>query len=106
MSLKIENSRRVAKSRPVCMDLKAGFPLGGILRAERNFSLSFLISSTREITRQRKILVRAQNPPSGKPALKSTTKIIYHKYINDIIAPYNTYSTPKLYYRSLKPVFQ
>ena len=31
---------------------KAGFPLGGILRAERNFSLSFLISSTREITRQ------------------------------------------------------
>jgi hypothetical protein len=23
MSLKIENSRRVAKSRPVCMDLKA-----------------------------------------------------------------------------------
>jgi hypothetical protein len=37
-----------------------GFPLGGIFRAERNFSLSlpspwsFLISSTREITRQRK----------------------------------------------------
>ena len=40
---------------------KAGFPLGGILRAERNFSLSFLISSTREITRQRKIPLRAQN---------------------------------------------
>jgi hypothetical protein len=40
---------------------KAGFPLGGILRAERNLSLSFLISSTREITRQRKIPLRAQN---------------------------------------------
>jgi hypothetical protein len=39
----------------------AGFPLGGILRAERNLSLSFLISSTREITRQRKIPLRAQN---------------------------------------------
>jgi hypothetical protein len=26
-------------------------PLGGIFRAEQNFSLSFLISSTREITR-------------------------------------------------------
>jgi hypothetical protein len=25
MSLKIENSRRVAKSRSVCMDLKTGF---------------------------------------------------------------------------------
>jgi hypothetical protein len=40
MSLKTENSRRVAKSRPVCMGIKACFPLGGILRAERNFSLS------------------------------------------------------------------
>jgi hypothetical protein len=27
MSLKIENSRRVAKSRPVCMDLKGGIPV-------------------------------------------------------------------------------
>jgi hypothetical protein len=27
MSLKIENSRRVAKSRPVCMGLKGSFPL-------------------------------------------------------------------------------
>jgi hypothetical protein len=27
MSLKIENSRRNDESRPVCMDLKAGFPL-------------------------------------------------------------------------------
>jgi hypothetical protein len=27
MSLKTENSRRVAKSRPVCMGLKACFPL-------------------------------------------------------------------------------
>jgi hypothetical protein len=38
--------------------LKGRFPLGGTFRAERNFSLtlSFLISSTREITRQRKIL--------------------------------------------------
>ena len=41
--------------------LKGRFPLGGILRAERNFSLSFLISSTREITGQRKIPLRAQN---------------------------------------------
>jgi hypothetical protein len=39
----------------------SGFPLSGILRAERMFSLSFLISSTREITRQRKIRLRAQN---------------------------------------------
>jgi hypothetical protein len=37
------------------------FSLGGILRAERNLSLSFLISSTREIARQRKIPLRAQN---------------------------------------------
>jgi hypothetical protein len=35
--------------------------LGEILRAERNFSLLFLINSTREITRQRKIPLRAQN---------------------------------------------
>ena len=42
-------------------EYKACFPLGGILRVERNFSLSFLISSTREITRQRKIPLRAQN---------------------------------------------
>jgi hypothetical protein len=41
---------------------KAGFPLGAILRAQRKFSLSFLIiSSTREITRQRKNPLRAQN---------------------------------------------
>ena len=46
-----------------CIRIKAGFPLGGILRAERNFSLSFLISSTREITRQRKIPLRALSPP-------------------------------------------
>ena len=39
---------------------KDSFPLGGILHAERNFSLSFLISSTREITKQRKIPLRAQ----------------------------------------------
>jgi hypothetical protein len=44
-----------AKFRLVENGLKACFPLGGILRAERNFSLSFLISSTREITRQRKL---------------------------------------------------
>ena len=29
-------------------NVKGRFPLGGIFRAERNFSLSFLISSTRE----------------------------------------------------------
>jgi hypothetical protein len=42
-------------------DPKGRFPLGGILRAERNFSLSFLISSTREITIQREIPLRAKN---------------------------------------------
>jgi hypothetical protein len=46
---------------PIDNASKACFPLGGILRAERNFSLSFLISSTREITRQRKNPLRAQN---------------------------------------------
>jgi hypothetical protein len=39
----------------------SGFPLGGILRTEQNFSLPFLISSTQEITRQRKSPLRAQN---------------------------------------------
>jgi hypothetical protein len=39
----------------------ARFPVSGILRAERNFSLSFLISSTREITRQREIPHGAEN---------------------------------------------
>ena len=38
------------------------FPLGETLRAERNFSLSFLNSSTAaEITRQRKFPLRAQS---------------------------------------------
>ena len=41
--------------------LKGRFPLGGIFHAERNFSLSFLIRPTREITRQRKIPLRAEN---------------------------------------------
>jgi hypothetical protein len=45
----------------VSLRRKAGFPLGGILRAEWTFSFSFLISSIREITRQRKIPLRAQN---------------------------------------------
>jgi hypothetical protein len=44
---------------PLDVFCKGRFPLGGILRSKRNFSLSFLISSTREITRQRKIPLRA-----------------------------------------------
>jgi hypothetical protein len=44
----------------VASKAKGCFPLGGIFRAERNFFLSFLISPTREITRQRKIPLRAQ----------------------------------------------
>jgi hypothetical protein len=44
--------------------------LGGIFRAERSFSLSFLISSTREITRQRDRFRSARKiPPSGKRPL-------------------------------------
>jgi hypothetical protein len=42
------------------------FPVGGIFRAERNFSLSFLISSTK----QRKILLRAENSAQWKTALR------------------------------------
>jgi hypothetical protein len=52
---------RYINVKPVFAHSKAGFPLGGILRAQRKFSLSFLISSTREITRQRKIPLRTQN---------------------------------------------
>jgi hypothetical protein len=48
------------------LEVKGHFPLGGIFRVERNFSLSFLIISTREITRQKKIPLSAQNAPSGK----------------------------------------
>jgi hypothetical protein len=52
-------------SRKEIRKWKTGFKpvfheLGGILRAERNFSLSFLISSTREITRQKEIPLRAK----------------------------------------------
>ena len=45
MSLKIENSRRVAKSRPVCMGLNAGFPRCEFFRAKGNFYLSIWIKS-------------------------------------------------------------
>jgi hypothetical protein len=37
---------------------------------ERNFSLSFLISSTGEITRQRKIPLRAENSAQWKTAFR------------------------------------
>jgi hypothetical protein len=40
MSLKIENSRRVVESRPVCMDLKAGFPLAYFFARSDHFPLS------------------------------------------------------------------
>jgi hypothetical protein len=64
-------------SNPICAKTnlanshKADFPLGGILRAERNFCLSFLIGSIREITRQRKITLRAQTSAKWKIGLKS-----------------------------------
>ena len=48
---------------------KGRFPLGGIFRSERNLSLSFLISSTREITRQRKIPLRAEYSAYWKTGL-------------------------------------
>jgi hypothetical protein len=41
MSLKIENSRRVAKSRPVCMTLKPVFHLR-IFSREAKFSFVFI----------------------------------------------------------------
>jgi hypothetical protein len=47
------------------MNYKAGFSIGGILRAEQNVSLSVRISFTREITRQRKILPTRKIPPAG-----------------------------------------
>jgi hypothetical protein len=37
MSLKTENSRRVAKSRPVCMGLYAGFPLANFFARSEFF---------------------------------------------------------------------
>ena len=40
MSLKTENSRGVAKSRPVCMGLNAGFPLANFLARSDLFILS------------------------------------------------------------------
>jgi hypothetical protein len=37
MSLKIENSRRVAKSRPVCMDLKGPDTPDAVRQRDANF---------------------------------------------------------------------
>ena len=54
----------------------AGFPLDGSLRSERNFYFCFLISSTREITRQRKIPLRAQNSAQWKTGFKSKNVIV------------------------------
>jgi hypothetical protein len=42
------------------------YPLGGISRAERNFSLSFLISSTRETQDRANFRSARKIPPSGK----------------------------------------
>ena len=47
---------------------KAGFPLGGILRAERNPSLSFLVSSTEKSQDKEKFRSARKIPPNGKPA--------------------------------------
>ena len=49
---------------------KAGFPLGGILRAERNFSLSCDFSGGTNEKRQRKIPLRAQNSAKWKTGLR------------------------------------
>jgi hypothetical protein len=68
--------------------LDSELPLGGILRAERNFSLSFLISSTREITRQRKIPLRAQNSRAQwKTGFKPT--FIQPQNINELTTLFN-----------------
>ena len=40
MSLKIENSRRVAKSRPVCMDLKSPYTPDAIQQCDAIFRFS------------------------------------------------------------------
>ena len=40
MSLKIENSRRVAESRPVCMDLKGPHRPDAIRQRDANFQFS------------------------------------------------------------------
>ena len=45
MSLKIENLRRVTKSRPVCMGLKAGFPLAIFFARSLFFFCLYPISS-------------------------------------------------------------
>jgi hypothetical protein len=72
--------KAIAKSLPrnilhrMEIRLKGHFPLGGIFCAERNFSLSFLISSTREITRQRKIPLRAHYMESFQPGLSFILK--------------------------------
>jgi hypothetical protein len=48
---------------------KAGFPLGEILRAERNFSLSFLIIVPPEKSQDKEKFRSARKiPPNGKPA--------------------------------------
>jgi hypothetical protein len=57
MSLKIENSRRKDESRPVCMDLKAGFPLAKFV------ARIFCIMSSRLEE------IRAKKFASGKQAL-------------------------------------
>jgi hypothetical protein len=57
--------------RRLLFDTKAGFPLGGILRAERNFSLSCDFSGGTIIRKDKEKFRSARNiPPSGKPALR------------------------------------
>jgi hypothetical protein len=68
-SIDTQGKLRLSVSELLEYKRKGRFPLGGIFRAERNFSLSFLISSTQELTRQRKIPLLAENSAQWKMAL-------------------------------------
>ena len=65
------------------------FPLGGILRAERNFSLSFLNSSTQEITRQRKFPLRAQSSAYLALGLRvhACMQMLLQRMFSDVLKP-------------------
>jgi hypothetical protein len=58
MSLKTENSRRVAKSHPVCMDLKAGFPLANFFARSEFFICLCLSTGTNWIKKKEKFASR------------------------------------------------
>jgi hypothetical protein len=63
------------------------FPLGGILRAERNFSLSFLNSSTQEITRQRKFPLRAQSSVTLGLRVHACMQMLLQRMFSDVLKP-------------------